>query len=282
MVHRPRACLIVLGVLVALCPPGRGREGGHRRRRSNRRPGRRLAEARPTARRPRRGDHPGASSRSLLRRLGPAAVGLRPELAAERLHQEQRAAVVVGNRALGLSPQGQLRHRARRSTTRTCRPPDGNWLGSSNDPATDVSYLQFQSFVHVRLRLLVPLAQLLHRLVRHPLRRGRRGLESWAATSTHEGAGQQLHGPERERPHPVHAQQQRQPDERRPAGRRAGRPSRSSTSSWASTSASPSCAAGRRASKAASTTPSTWAAASDTRSSLARASRAARVPPRSR
>ena len=188
MVHRPRACLIVRRrPRWPLCPPGR-----RRARRPPPPPNDETTGAPGAAT-----ETPGQPTVDLGEEMTPVRVrpisptASRPGCAGSRSpagcstpSPSRTFRCRRGARAFGLSPQGQLRHRplvqlpehvaARRELAGEQR----------HDAATDVSYLQFQNFAHVRLRLLVPLAHLLHRLVRHPLRSGRGDRESWAATSS--------------------------------------------------------------------------------------------------
>jgi hypothetical protein len=147
MVHRPRACLIVLGVLVALSRPA----------------------AAETATSP-AGDEstgtPGAASQT----PAPPPVDLGEEIAPVRpadlsygVSAQLRWVSVPGwllnaftKQNVPLSSWGTGLSVFRRKGNfdialsfnyQNMSPPDGNWLGSSNTAATDVSLLQFQSFV---------------------------------------------------------------------------------------------------------------------------------------
>ena len=100
-------------------------------------------------------------------------------------------------------------------------PPDGNWLGSSNNPATDTSFLQFRSFALYGFDFSFLWHNYFTNWFGISLRRGRRDWNPRRIHRAHEGAGPELHGPERGRPQPVHAQRPRQPNERRPSGQRA-------------------------------------------------------------
>ena len=104
-----------------------------------------------------------------------AALGDGPGLAAEPVHQAERAAVVVGNGHRVLPAQGELRSRRVGSRYQNMSPPDGNWLGKgARTPMTDTDYVQFDGPRAVGRRRLVHLALDVHRLVRHALRRRHR------------------------------------------------------------------------------------------------------------
>jgi hypothetical protein len=145
MAHRPRACLIVLGVLVALSRPA-------------------AAEKAATAADESTGA-PGAASQT----PAPPPVDLGEELAPARpvdlaygVAAQLRWVSVPGwllnaftKKNVPLSSWGTGLSVFRRKGNfdiaisfnyQNMSPPDGNWLGSSNNAMTDTSLLQFQSF----------------------------------------------------------------------------------------------------------------------------------------
>jgi hypothetical protein len=146
MVHRPRACLIVLGFLVALARPAAAAKAA-------------TADEEATG-------APGAAAQT----PAPPPVDLGEEVAPVRpadlsygvsaqlrwvsvpswlLNVFTKQNVPLSSWGTGLSVfrrKGNF-DIALSFNYQNLSPPDGNWLGSSNTAATDVSFLQFQSFV---------------------------------------------------------------------------------------------------------------------------------------
>ena len=146
MVHRPRACLIVLGVIIALARPAAAAKAA-------------TADEEATG-------APGAAAQT----PAPPPVDLGEEVAPVRpadlsygvsaqlrwvsvpswlLNVFTKQNVPLSSWGTGLSVfrrKGNF-DIALSFNYQNLSPPDGNWLGSSNTAATDVSFLQFQSFV---------------------------------------------------------------------------------------------------------------------------------------
>ena len=147
MVHRPSACLIVLGVLAALSRPAA------------------AEKAAPTAA-DESASAPGAASQTGAAPpvdLGEEIAPLRPADLAYGVSAQLRWVSVPGwllnaftKQNVPLSSWGTGISVFRRKANfdialsfnyQNMSPSDGNWLGSSNNAATDTSLLQFQSFV---------------------------------------------------------------------------------------------------------------------------------------
>ena len=145
MVHRPRACLIVVGVLVALSRP--------------------AAAAKPTTADEEATGAPGAATQAAARPpidLGEELAPVRPADLAYGIYAQLRWVSVPSwllniftKQSVPLSSWGTGLSVFRRKGNfdialsfnyQNMSPPAGNWLGSSATPLTDVSYLQFQSF----------------------------------------------------------------------------------------------------------------------------------------
>ena len=146
MVHRPRACLIVLGVLVALSRPAAAAKAA-------------TADDDATG-------APGAASQTPAPPpvdLGEEITPVRPADLSYGVSAQLRWVSVPSwllnvftKQNVPLSSWGTGLSVFRRKGNfdialsfnyQNMSPPAGNWLGSSNNAATDVSYLQFQSFV---------------------------------------------------------------------------------------------------------------------------------------
>ena len=262
MVHRPRACLIVLGVLIALARPAAAAKAA-------------TADDEATG-------VPGAAAQ----KPAPPPIDLGEEMAPVRpadlsygvsaqlrwvsipswlLNAFTKQNVPLSSWGTGLSlfrRKGNF-DIALSFNYQNMSPPPGNWLGSSNKAATDVSYLQFQSFVMYG----IDFSFLWHNY-----------FTDWFGIHYGAGVGIGILGGHIDRTKNLAGCTDANAGDASMCnrGRTASpaswptcrRPSRSSTSSSVSTSASPRCVAGRLASTVASTTPSTWAAVSGTRSSL--------------
>ena len=145
MVHRPRACLIVVGVLIALCRP--------------------AAAAKPTTADDEATGVPGAAAQTPAPPpvdLGEEVTPVRPADLAYGVYAQLRWVSIprwllnaFTKQNVPLSSWGTGLSVFRRKGNfdialsfnyQNMSPPDGNWLGSSADPTTDVSFLQFQSF----------------------------------------------------------------------------------------------------------------------------------------
>jgi hypothetical protein len=145
MVHRPRACLIVLGVLVALARPAAAAKAA-------------TADDEATG-------APGAASQKPAPNpvdLGEEITPVRPADLSYGVYAQLRWVSVPSwllniftKQNVPLSSWGTGLSVFRRKGNfdialsfnyQNMSPPAGNWLGSSADPTTDVSYLQFQSF----------------------------------------------------------------------------------------------------------------------------------------
>ena len=146
MVHRPRACLIVLGVLVALARPAAAAKA--RAPRTTKQP---APRAPPRRRPPHR---PSTSARRWPRCVQPISpTASRPSCGGSPfpswlLNAFTKKNVPLSSWGTGLSVfrrKGNF-DIALSFNYQNMSPPDGNWLGSSNNAATDVSFLQFQSF----------------------------------------------------------------------------------------------------------------------------------------
>jgi hypothetical protein len=146
MVHRRRACLIVLGVLVAFSPPAAAAKAAMT-----------TAEESTGA--------AGAASQARAAApidLGEEMVPVRPADLAYGVSAQLRWVSIPGwllnaftKQNVPLSSWGTGLSVFRRKGNfdialsfnyQNMSPPDGNWLGSSNNALTDVSYLQFRSF----------------------------------------------------------------------------------------------------------------------------------------
>jgi hypothetical protein len=145
MVHRPRACLIVLGLLVALSRP--------------------AAAAKPTTGDDESTGVAGAAAQTPAATpvdLGEEVTPVRPADLAYGVYAQLRWVSIPSwllnvftKQNVPLSSWGTGLSVFRRKGNfdialsfnyQSMSPPAGNWLGSSADPTTDVSFLQFQSF----------------------------------------------------------------------------------------------------------------------------------------
>ena len=146
MVHRPRACLIVFGVLVALSRQAAAEKAATADDEATGAPG--AAAQKPAP--------PPVDLGEELTPVRPAdlAYGVSAQLRwvsipSWLLNAFTKQNVPLSSWGTGLSVfrrKGNF-DIALSFNYQNMSPPAGNWLGSSNKAATDVSYLQFQSFV---------------------------------------------------------------------------------------------------------------------------------------